>query len=133
MKVLVLRASKRGIAAPLVGHYSPVHCTTDDVENLRVKKELRSKARRLERHRQKVTLGAPIWFVVVLEVLEKNRPKGFPASIDHAFRQMCPEHAVSVPVDFENSFVRDHQSSRPDQSDKSWRLQQQPGSDQVEG
>jgi hypothetical protein len=134
VKLLVLRAPKRHIAAPLVGHYSAVHGTTDDIENLRVKKELRSKARWLERHRQKVTMSASVWFVfVVLEVCKENRPKRFSTSIDHVFRQMCPEHAVSLRVYFENFFVRDHPSSRSDQSDKRWRLQQQPESGRDEG
>ncbi len=106
---LVLRASEWDIAAPLVGHYLRVHCTTDDIEDLRAKKELRSKARWLERHRQKVTMRAAVRFVsMVLEVREENRPKGVSASIDHGAWQARPEYAVSVLLDFEDSLVRDH-------------------------
>jgi len=92
VKSLILRAAERNITAPLVGHYSRAHCTTDDIEDLRVTKELRGKARRVERHRQKVTIRAAVRFVsMVLEVCEKNRPKRVSTSTDHAARQLRPQ------------------------------------------
>jgi len=45
---------------------------------------------------------------VVFEVCEKNRPKRVSTSLDHAFRQMLSEHAVSFLLHLEDCFVRDH-------------------------
>lgn len=84
MNALVIGAAQSHITAPLIGNYSVVHHAPHDTQHIVVKEEVRSKARWLKGHREKVALRAAVRFVAVcFEISEENRPKRVSASIDY--------------------------------------------------
>jgi hypothetical protein len=73
----------------LVGNYPVVHCAAHNTENLSIKEEGWSKARRLERHREKMAIKPAVWLVTVrFQIGSQNWPKSVSARIDQASRKM---------------------------------------------
>lgn len=100
MNALVLRSAERYITTPLIGDRSVVRHAPHDTEHLMVKEECWNKARWLERHWQKVAMGAAVRLVaVVLEVREENRPERVSACIDQGPREVFSEDAVAPVLD----------------------------------
>jgi hypothetical protein len=99
VKLLVIGSDERHIASPLVRHHAGTHRAMYHVKYSFIEEAFRGKARWVERHRQKMTMGTAVWFAsVVLKVLEQDRPEGVFAGSDDGPRQTSSEDAVSSPV-----------------------------------
>lgn len=106
MGILVSRAHDRRVTTPLISHHSVAHCPAHDAQHHLVKKELRNKAGRCKRHRKKIALRTAVRCVsIAFDKGEQNRPKCFPAGVNSRFREMLPENAVAILLDFEEGIV----------------------------
>jgi hypothetical protein len=110
MNGLIIRAAERHITAPLIGNYPVVHNATHDAQHLVVKEEVRSKARWIKGHREKVAMRAAIRLVAVgFEISEENRPKRALAGIDQGPRKMFSEYAIALVADLDDLVVNPYQ------------------------
>jgi hypothetical protein len=66
VSLLEFGAWQRDIAAPLVGDDPVTHYATNDPQHVLVEKEVRSVARRLEGHWEKVAMCTPVRLVTVI-------------------------------------------------------------------
>jgi len=114
MNALVIRAAERRITAPLISDYPVVHHATNDTQHRVVKEEVRSKALRFKRHREKVAMRAAVRLVTVdIEISEKNRPKRTSAGIDQGPRKMFSEYAITPVLDLDNPVLNPNQLAFP--------------------
>src|SRR4051794_12837197 len=96
--------------ALVVGYHTRAHCTTDDIQDCRIKEEFGGKAGPVERDRKKMAMRTAVSLVSVIpKIFEQDRPEGFPTGIDRGLRKMRLEHAVSILLDFQELFVHGHE------------------------
>src|ERR1017187_10371009 len=100
MNGLAIRAAEGHITAPLIGDDPVVHQAAHDTQHLLVKEEVRSKARWLKGHREKVSVRAAVRFVAVgLEIGEEHRPERTAAGIHQGPGKMSSEYAKAPVLD----------------------------------
>jgi hypothetical protein len=81
----------------LIGDYPIVHGTTHDAKNPGIEEELKRKAGRGKRHRQEMTMLAAVWLVpIYLQIVQKNWPKRFPATLNQGFGEMGFKNAKAI-------------------------------------
>ena len=106
MNILVHRSAEGHITTPLIGDDPIAEDAPDDPQHLAVKEELGREAGRRERHREEVSVGAPIGLVaVVREVGEERRPKCVPACIDEGLGKASGNDAVALLLEFRESAI----------------------------
>ena len=107
MNALIIGTTERHVTAPLICNYPIVHDATHDAQHLVVKEEVRSKARWIKGHREKVAMPAAVRLVAVgFEISEEDRPERASAGIDQGPRKMFLEYAIAFVADLDDLVVK---------------------------
>jgi len=93
---LIFRPAQRHIATPLVSDNSVIHQPTHDTKYLIVEEELWDENGRLERHREKVAMWAPVRRMATVEIYEQARPERLLASLNQEGREVVSEDAKAL-------------------------------------
>src|SRR5205809_8108786 len=113
MNALIVRASQRHIAAPLIRDHLVIHRTSHDSQHLIAKEKLRDEGVRLERHWKKMTMRAAIRVPAAgFQISGETRPKRIPASIYLRRREMPSEYAIALVLDLD-LVLNSHQVAKP--------------------
>src|SRR6202044_1616610 len=97
----MLRAPQWYITTPLIGYYAIIHDTPHDGKNPGIEEELRRKAGRSKRHRQKMSMLAAVRLVpIFLQIVQENRPKRFTATLHQGPGEMGFEDTKALILEF---------------------------------